>query len=104
VAARALWSLAVRGGNREAIVRHGGISLLLDLARRGTPAGQEAAASALQNLAVDEDIGLAVERSGGLRVIVSLLSAANTVGCRSVLISSPLFPHLYLFSTRNRAP
>lgn len=54
-------------------MRSGGVSLLLRLVEEGTASGKEAAAGALQNLAIDEDISMAVERAGGLHLVVELL-------------------------------
>ncbi|EPS68812.1 hypothetical protein M569_05954 [Genlisea aurea] len=64
-------------GRAEAVMRDGGIRLLLDLARSWREGLQIEAAKAIANLSVNANVAKAVAEEGGIAVLVNLSKSAN---------------------------
>ncbi|KAL7158421.1 hypothetical protein ABFS83_02G142400 [Erythranthe nasuta] len=64
-------------GRAEAVMRDGGIRLLLDIARSWRDGLQSEAAKAIANLSVNANVAKAVADEGGINVLVNLVSSVN---------------------------
>ncbi|XP_010524430.1 PREDICTED: protein ARABIDILLO 1-like [Tarenaya hassleriana] len=68
---------SIDGGRAEAVMRDGGIRLLLDLAKSWREGLQSEAAKAIANLSVNANVAKAVAEEGGISVLASLARSMN---------------------------
>ncbi|PSS24109.1 Protein ARABIDILLO like [Actinidia chinensis var. chinensis] len=67
----------IDGGRAEAVMRHGGIPLLLNVASSWREGLQSAAAKAIANLSANVDVAKAVVKQGGINILANLARSAN---------------------------
>ncbi|XP_006347948.1 protein ARABIDILLO 1-like [Solanum tuberosum] len=68
---------SIHGGRAEAVMRDGGIGLLLNLARSWREGLQTEAAKAIANLSVNANVAKAVAEEGGISVLAILAKSMN---------------------------
>ncbi|KAK3003052.1 hypothetical protein RJ639_018013, partial [Escallonia herrerae] len=68
---------SVDGGRAEAVMRDGGIGLLLNLARSWREGLQSEAAKAIANLSVNANVAKAVAEEGGINILANLARSMN---------------------------
>lgn len=68
---------SIHGGRAEAVLRDGGIGLLLNLARSWKEGLQTEAAKAIANLSVNANVAKAVAEEGGISVLATLAKSMN---------------------------
>ncbi|KAJ8573376.1 hypothetical protein K7X08_009887 [Anisodus acutangulus] len=68
---------SIHGGRAEAVMRDGGIGLLLNLARSWREGLQTEAAKAIANLSVNANVAKAVAEEGGISILASLARSMN---------------------------
>ncbi|KAH9647893.1 protein ARABIDILLO 1 [Citrus sinensis] len=69
----------------EAILRHGGVRLLLDLARSPPEGLQSEVAKAIANLSVDSKVAKAVSENGGIDILADLARSTNRLVAEEVV-------------------
>ncbi|XP_057498993.1 protein ARABIDILLO 1-like isoform X2 [Actinidia eriantha] len=67
----------IDGGRAEAVMRHGGIPLLLNVASSWQEGLQSAAAKAIANLSANVDVAKAVAKQGGINILANLARSTN---------------------------
>lgn len=68
---------SIHGGRAEAVMRDGGIGLLLNLARSWREGLQTEAAKAIANLSVNANVAKAVAEEGGISILAILAKSMN---------------------------
>ncbi|XP_010544576.1 PREDICTED: protein ARABIDILLO 1-like [Tarenaya hassleriana] len=68
---------SIDGGRAEAVMRDGGIRILLDLAKSWREGLQSEAAKAIANLSVNASVAKAVAEEGGISVLATLARSMN---------------------------
>ncbi|KAK6920368.1 Armadillo [Dillenia turbinata] len=68
---------SIHGGRAEAVLRDGGIRLLLNLARSWREGLQSEAAKAIANLSVNANVAKAVADEGGINILANLAKSMN---------------------------
>ncbi|MCD7452708.1 Protein ARABIDILLO 1 [Datura stramonium] len=68
---------SIHGGRAEAVMRDGGIGLLLNLARSWREGLQTEAAKAIANLSVNANVAKAVAEEGGISILADLAKSMN---------------------------
>uniref|UniRef100_A0A5B7B3M7 F-box domain-containing protein n=1 Tax=Davidia involucrata TaxID=16924 RepID=A0A5B7B3M7_DAVIN len=68
---------SIDGGRAEAVMRDGGIRLLLNLARSWREGLQSEAAKAIANLSVNANVAKAVAEEGGINILANLARSMN---------------------------
>ncbi|KAG6435614.1 hypothetical protein SASPL_100488 [Salvia splendens] len=68
---------SIHTGRAEAVIRYGGIHLLLNLANSWKEGLQAEAAKAIENLSVNANVAKAVADEGGINILVNLARSAN---------------------------
>lgn len=68
---------SIDGGRAEAVMRDGGISLLLNLARSWREGLQSEATKAIANLSVNANVAKAVAEDGGINILTNLARSMN---------------------------
>ncbi|KAA8520455.1 hypothetical protein F0562_014711 [Nyssa sinensis] len=68
---------SIHGGRAEAVMRDGGIRLLLNLAKSWREGLQSEAAKAIANLSVNTNVAKAVAEEGGINILANLARSMN---------------------------
>ncbi|CAI9101269.1 OLC1v1038552C2 [Oldenlandia corymbosa var. corymbosa] len=68
---------SIDGGRAEAVMRDGGVRLLLNLAKSWREGLQSEAAKAIANLSVNTNVAKAVAEEGGINILASLARSMN---------------------------